>query len=137
MQTGTIDSPEKIHNKQPINVTPSPPPRTTNQYNFTGRKKPKNKYTHKRRNEQKYGYVKKRKFTINSTTPLCNELSDEEVDEEEVSYGDMVLAEENSNLFDGQNVLRLVIAYYYRCCMKAPPESEWEEHVYDHICSTF
>ena len=47
-------------------------------------------------------------------------------DVQECTYDDIAVNEVNETLFEGKKTLRLVIAYYYRTVMFAPPESEWD-----------
>ena len=42
------------------------------------------------------------------------------------TFDSIATDEENTALFQGVVTLRLVIAYYYRCVLRAPPECEWE-----------
>ena len=102
------------------NITPSPP-----LSNFAKRPKRKKFYRIKRTN-QPYIYCNKKQKSTVQLPVYPTESPNKELDYDEETYDDVLISEQNESLFEGISTLRLVIAYYYRCVLRAPAESLWD-----------
>ena len=120
MQTDVNEQNDETPQKNKLSteiVTPSPPDTLRSNFNFPRRRKLTRKKTHHRATQAN----KKQKVAQIS---LPKRKVNQQLTYSELSYEDTLLDEENENLFNGLSTLRIVIAYYYRCILRAPPECE-------------
>ena len=120
MQTGTndVDSTEQVTTYQTNAAVVSPPNNKPGNFHYIRRKK----LTRKKTYNNKYTYSKKQKTDLSS---LPKRPTKERLTYTDGDIEDSIIDEENEHLFNGVNTLRIVIAYYYRCILRAPPECEW------------
>ena len=94
-------------------------PNSTPNSNFA--KRPKRKYFAIRKGTRTSQSNKHHKKQTQHTISLSKKL-----DYSEVNVDDVHISEQNDTLFEGDTMLRIVVAYFYRSVLMAPDESLWE-----------